>query len=73
MKRRLKKSLIMASPFLLASFSCNAEIIPFDSDRWEFQPKAPGMNMTHEVKDYLGEQDSLYLRVGYALLKDCGF
>lgn len=57
----------MASPFLLASYSCHAELILFDSDRWEFFDR-PGP-VKHEVQTYLGEE-SLYIRLGYGLVKD---
>ena len=55
--------------FLLITYPCYAELIPFDSGRWEFKERENKGDMTHAVKKYLGKK-CLYLRIGEALVKD---
>lgn len=43
-----------------------AQVIPFDSERWEIR------GQEKQIKEYLGQQ-SLYLRGGYAIVKDSVF
>jgi hypothetical protein len=64
MKRNLK-CFIGALPFLAASY-CYAEIVPFDSERWDFEEDQA------RVEAHLGEQ-SLYLKGGIATIIDSEF
>ncbi|HMY70668.1 MAG TPA: hypothetical protein PLQ88_02455 [Blastocatellia bacterium] len=51
---------------LLLSISATAQIVPFDSDRWEIQAKE------HKIIEHLGRK-TLYLKGGFALIKDAPF
>ena len=57
--------ILFAAPFL-AAFSIQAQIIPFDSPRWQFEAQE------RRVEEYLGRQ-SLFLKGGLAFVKDAKF
>ena len=69
MKKIIKHCLM--SVFILIGFTGYgySEIIPFDSDRWDFSPDALQLSFVNKVEDYLGQQ-SLALNGGFAVLKD---
>ncbi|MFK5968930.1 MAG: hypothetical protein QM487_02260 [Candidatus Marithrix sp.] len=60
MKKYLKNSLIATLPILVSSY-CFAEIVPFDSDQWEFDAREA------VVEEYMGQQ-ALSLNGGLAML-----
>jgi len=60
MKNYCRKSVIGILPILISSY-CFADVIPFDSEQWEFNAK------TAVVEEYLGQQ-SLTLNSGFATI-----
>jgi len=66
MMKKYSNQIPTAVLFFVAAFSAQAQTIPFDSNRWEFDAKES------RVEEYLGRQ-SLFLKGGLALVKDSKF